>query len=248
MWLGTVLPTASVLFAQESKQEHLLFQAIRRGDTELLSVTLRAGTPPDVRAGDGTTPLMAAALYGNAEMVSALLDAGADPRAVNDAGVTALLWGAWDVVKVRRLLARGADPNARSALDNTPLMVAAGSPMGSGAVEQLLEAGADITLRNKQGRTALRFAAGGGDTRTVSLLLEKAKSMGQLPEIVRAAGPSLAIAASDGFSEIVKVLLRSATTEAGTCRLAVGRSSRTSRANSPTAAISGFRRRQRPGR
>ena len=207
VWLGTALPPATAVFAQESKQEHILFQAIRRGDTELLRGALRAGTPPDVRASDGTTPLMAAALHGSAEMVSALLDAGADPRAVSEAGVTALLWGAWDANKVRLLLERGADPNARSALGNTPLMVAAGSPTGSAAIEQLLAAKADITLRNKGGRTALRFAAGGGDVRTVRLLLEKAKSMGQLPEVVRAAGPSLAIAASDGFPDIVELLL-----------------------------------------
>jgi hypothetical protein len=122
VWLGTALPPATAVFAQESKQEHILFQAIRRGDTELLRGALRAGTPPDVRASDGTTPLMAAALHGSAEMVSALLDAGADPRAASEAGVTALLWGAWDANKVRLLLDRGADPNARSALGNTPLM------------------------------------------------------------------------------------------------------------------------------
>src|SRR6185436_2664962 len=55
--------------------------------------------------------------------------------------------------------------------------------------------------------TALRFAASGGDARTVRLLLDKAKSLGQLPEVVGAAGPSLAIAASDGFPEIVELLL-----------------------------------------
>ncbi len=78
--LGILLPPATAVFAQENKQEHILFQAIRRGDTELLRGALRAGTPPDIRASDGTTPLMAAALHGSAEMVSALLDAGADPR------------------------------------------------------------------------------------------------------------------------------------------------------------------------
>jgi ankyrin repeat protein len=205
--LGTALLSANAVFAQESRQEHILFQAIRRGDTQLLSGALRAGTPPDVRASDGTTPLMAAALHSSAEMVRLLLEAGADPRAVSEAGVTALLWGASDANKVSLLLQRNADPNARSALGNTPLMVAAGSPTGSAAVEQLLAAGADIMLRNKGGRTALRFAAGGGDVQTVRLLLEKADSTGQLPEVVRAAGPSLAIAASDGFPDIVELLL-----------------------------------------
>jgi ankyrin repeat protein len=207
VWLGAALLPNTAVFAQESTQEHILFQAIRRGDIELLSGALRAGTPPDIRASDGTTPLMAAALHGSAQMVSDLLDAGADPRAVSETGVTALLWGAWDANKVRLLLQRGADPNARSALGNTALMVAAGSPTGSAAVEQLLEAGADITLRNKGGRPALRFAAGSGDVQSVCLLLEKAKSLNQLPEVVSAAGPSLAIAASDGFPQIVELLL-----------------------------------------
>ena len=49
VWLGTALPLATAVFAQESKQEHILFQAIRRGDTELLRGALRAGTPPDDR-------------------------------------------------------------------------------------------------------------------------------------------------------------------------------------------------------
>src|SRR3954452_9555035 len=104
VWLGTALPPATAVFAQESKQEHILFQAIRRSDTELLRGALRAGTPPDVPPSDGTTPLMAAALHGNAEMVGALLDAGADPRATSEAGVPALLWGAWNAHKVWLLL------------------------------------------------------------------------------------------------------------------------------------------------
>src|SRR6266576_163923 len=44
VWLGIALPPATAVFAQESQQEHILFQAIRRGDMELLSGALRAGT------------------------------------------------------------------------------------------------------------------------------------------------------------------------------------------------------------
>ena len=206
VWLGTALPPATAVFAQESKQEHILFQAIRRGDTELLRGALRAGTPPDVRASDGTTPLMAAALHGSARWSAPCWTRGpirarpARPESPPCCGAPGMQTrsGCCSSVAPIRMLA---------ALGNTPLMVAAGSPTGSAAIEQLLAAKADITLRNKGGRTALRFAAGGGDVRTVRLLLEKAKSMGQLPEVVRAAGPSLAIAASDGFPDIVELLL-----------------------------------------
>ena len=203
VWLGMALRRPR-RFCEENKQEHILLQAIRRGDMELLRGALRAGTPADVRASDGTTPLMAAVLHGS-EMVGAVGCGGRSSRGQRGWSHRPAV-GRRDAEKVSLLLWRGADPNAR-VLGNTPLMVAAGSPTGSAAVEQLLAAKADITLRNKGGRTALRFAASGGDVRTVRLLLEKAKSMGQLPEVVGTAGPSLAIAAGEGFPEIVELLL-----------------------------------------
>ncbi len=193
--------------AQERASEHILFQAIRRGNSTLLKDILRRGTPPDVRAGDGTTALMVAALHGSAEMVELLLKHGADPRAVNERGVTALLWGARDAGKVRLLIGRGSDPNASSDLGNTPLMVAAASPSGASAVEQLLAQGADITPSNKGGRTALRFAASGGNLKTVRLLFAKARAQEKLEEVSRDAGPTVALAASNGFHEIVELLL-----------------------------------------
>ena len=93
------LPRVDVM-AQEHESEHVLIQAIRRGDTTLLKDILRRGTPPDVRSSDGTTPLMYAALHGSAEMVELLLKHRADPRTANEQGVTALLWGAQDAEKV----------------------------------------------------------------------------------------------------------------------------------------------------
>ena len=119
------LPAVGAI-GQERGSEHVLFQAVRRGDSALLKDLLRRGTPPDVRADDGSTPLMYAALHGSTEMVELLLERGADPRAANKLNVTALLWGAQHAEKVRLLIDRGADPNARSDLGNTPLMVAAG--------------------------------------------------------------------------------------------------------------------------
>ena len=210
--VGVVSPAAALLPAvdvigQERTAEHVFFQAVRRGDMTLLRNILRRGTPPDVRAGDGTTPLMVAALHGSTEMVELFLKHGADPRAANEIGVTALLWGAQDVDKVRPLVGHGADPNARSDLGNTPLMAAAGSPSGAAAAEHLLAYGADITPRNKGGRTALRFAVNAGDINTVRLLTAKARELEKLEEVIRAAGPTVAVAVNNGFHEIVKLLL-----------------------------------------
>lgn len=192
---------------QDGGREHVLFQAIRRGDAALLAGILRRGTPPDVRGAEGTTPLMEAALHGSAEMVERLLEHGANSRAENNQRVTALLWGAADEKKVRLLLDAGADVNARSSLGNTPLMAAAASPDAVAAVKLLIEHGADVTLRNKSGRTPLAFAAMGGDAGTVRLLLAEARQRKKLDEVVRAAGASVAVAAGHGYEEIVKLLL-----------------------------------------
>jgi ankyrin repeat protein len=200
------LPHVDVM-AQEPDSEHVLFQAIRRGDAALLRDILRRGTPPDVRADDGTTPLMDATLHGSVEMVELLLVSGADPLAANERGVTALLWGARDAAKVRLLIDKGASPNSRSALGNTPLIIAAGSPGGAAAVEELLAHGADITAINKRGRTALQAAAEGGDVQTVRLLLANARKLENLDEVISDAGPIVSIAASNGFHEIVSLLL-----------------------------------------
>jgi ankyrin repeat protein len=187
--------------------EHVLFQAIRRGDVTLLKDILRRGTPPDVRTTDGTTPLMAAALHGQSEMVDCLLRHGADPRARNHRGVTPLLWAAREPAKVRMLIDRGADANAASDLDNTPLMAAAGSPDAAPSVQILLEHGADPLRRNKSGRSALFFAAQSGNSKALRLLLDHARQNDKLDDLLRDAGPAVAIAANGGFLDIVQTLL-----------------------------------------
>ena len=52
----------------------------------------------------GSTPLMYAVLYGDADAVRLLLDNGADPNVRNEAGALALMWAADDLEKTRLLL------------------------------------------------------------------------------------------------------------------------------------------------
>ena len=203
---GGLLPVEPT-FAAEQSVQHVLFRAVRTGNLPLLEGILRRGTPPDLLAPDGSTPLMYAARTGSAAMVRLLLEHGADPQAANGRGATAILWGGpWDDV-VRLLLEHGADANSRSDLGNTPLMVAAAAPAAAAAVRLLLEAGADITAQNKAGRTAVRKACTGGNPETVRLLLDNARRESRLDEVLRAAGPSITIASGNGYSEIVQILL-----------------------------------------
>jgi ankyrin repeat protein len=124
----------------------------------------------------GSTPLMYAVLYGDADAVRLLLDNGADPNVRNEAGASALMWAADDLEKTRLLLRRGADVNARSDDGRTALAIAA-SRFGSLAVVRiLLDAGADPSVKSpsyKGPLTPLREAAEVGDEAVVRLLIER---------------------------------------------------------------------------
>jgi ankyrin repeat protein len=117
------------------------------------------------RGPGGSTPLMYAALYGDAKLVADMLKAGADPNIRNHAGASALTWAVDDVDKVRVLLDRGADINATSDFGRTPLMLASTQARSAPTVRLLLERGATVST------APLTAAAGRGDAAVVRLLL-----------------------------------------------------------------------------
>ena len=93
---------------------------------------------------EGNTPLHYASLYAGPATVRRLLAAGADPRAVNEAGATPLMWAVANMETLRILLEAGADPNARTADGHTALSIAAGRPGSAAIVKLLLDKGAKI--------------------------------------------------------------------------------------------------------
>ncbi len=99
----------------------------------------------NARGVGGTTPLMEAALYGDVELLRAMLDAGGDPNLQNYRAASALMWAVDDLAKVRLLLERGAKPNASSDFGATPLSLAAASKDSAPIVQLLLERGAEPT-------------------------------------------------------------------------------------------------------
>src|SRR3954469_11425876 len=120
-----------------------------------------------VYAGD-TALHMAAAAY-RAEMLGALITAGADVGARNrrgaqplhyavDGGPGAITWNPpAQAATVTALLAAGADPNAVDKNGTTPLHRAIRNRCAS-AVGALLAGGADVSRVNKSGSTALQLA------------------------------------------------------------------------------------------
>jgi ankyrin repeat protein len=192
----------------DGPREHGLLGAIRRGELELLTSQLREGTPSNLQTADGTTPLMYAALYGTPEMVTLLLDYGADPKVADKRGATALLFAVGDARKVEELLARGADVNARTSMGNTPLIAAAAYSDNLRVVKLLLDKGADLQSVNNNNVSALAAAVYASDAKSVKFFLDHGCKPKQVHSLFGAAeNPLLAIAAQMGDAEIVGMLL-----------------------------------------
>lgn len=117
-----------------------LWFAAAAGDIETVTLLLGKGADASLAAGDGTTPLMAASgiLHSGPEshidesrflaVARLLLDRGADPRASNAAGSTALHATAWAGFPTitRLLIERGAPLGAKTKQGYTALRVADG--------------------------------------------------------------------------------------------------------------------------
>lgn len=116
-------------------------------------------TRTEVRNASDESPLMLAALKGFLPLVKKLVANDAD---VNKPGWTPLHYAATGghVPVVQFLLDESAYIDAESPNGTTPLMMAAmyGSPE---AVKVLIQSGADLTLKNQQGLSALDFAIRG---------------------------------------------------------------------------------------
>jgi hypothetical protein len=106
-----------------------MMHVLRNGDRQEFRRVL-AANPKSMNAvgQSGWTPLMFAALYGDKDAVSLLLEQGANPNAQNDHGGTALMYAVDDLEKTRALVLRGANSNLRSGEGKTALQLAVGWP------------------------------------------------------------------------------------------------------------------------
>ena len=113
---------------------------------------------------------MQSAYAGTLEIMEALLEAGADVKARNRRGATALHWAISDPMKTKLLLLHGADVDARTVDGRTALHAATMQPSGARVVKLLLEVGADVDARTMTGNTPLFGAAAAGLDNTLLLL------------------------------------------------------------------------------
>src|SRR5271165_3361898 len=157
--LGTVLfVTAGIVLAgqtptpSETPSADAVFRAIRANQLDELKRLATAGGA-NVKDKLQTSPLHYAALYGNAASIKTLLEAGADPNALDNRGATPLVYAAYSFEKTKLLVDHGARVQVAAKNGVTPLDVAAVVHGNAPAVRYLLDHGAEIVRPDvKSGR------------------------------------------------------------------------------------------------
>lgn len=142
---------ASVNGAQGDGMTALHWVALKE-EVPIAKALLAAGADVTVTTRVGAiTPLFLASMNGDAAMIAALLDAGADPRAAKANGTTALMLaaasGRKDAVTV--LLDRGADINARESQNSQTAVMFAAAENRPEAITVLAARGADLDATSK---------------------------------------------------------------------------------------------------
>lgn len=186
-----------------------LAEAVRYGDTAMVSALIKAGADVNKANRYGLSPLAVAAQDGASGIVGLLLEHGADANVVDAAGEPVLLAASREgtLASVKLLLDRGAKLEATdAAFGQTALMVAVrGNHVD--LVDFLIKRGANVNARSKVGTPPkVHMPNEGGGSHGEGII-----RAGTPPQGSRAATPggwtALLYAARDGRTECARLLL-----------------------------------------
>jgi ankyrin repeat protein len=148
-----------------------LFDALLTEDLTLLTELLEAGCDVNAQDEEGRTALIQATLYNNVEVVQILIEHGANVNTQDFFnGYAALHLAArnYSLELLQLLLKHKAEVDIKDINGNTPLYLAVINANGKdGAIQRLLQNGADRNSTNNQGFSPLELAK----TMEISFLL-----------------------------------------------------------------------------
>lgn len=153
----------------------VLFEAVKGRQAGVVSAILKRVDNIDQTDGDGMTALMMAARDGTLPIVKLLLKAGANPLAADREGKTALHWTTWsgNALVGEALLDAGADINAQNREGQTPLMSMILARRSEAALRLIKREDIDISLTDRDGRTAMDLAAASSMPDVLSALMDR---------------------------------------------------------------------------
>ncbi|KAK5655319.1 hypothetical protein OQA88_5886 [Cercophora sp. LCS_1] len=193
-----------------------LEDVVSHRETRIVSLLLSAGMPPDRDpSGLGTTSALAgAAIVGDVEIATMLLDAGADvnrplsPSARFGGALAAAASDAKSSQVLELLIEHGADVNAQGGNNGSPLGEAAAAN-NIDALEMLIAQGADITMQFSTGGfgNALETAAHHDSTMCLRALLQQGADL-HYTSLNSVYGNALAAASNSGALECLSELIQ----------------------------------------
>lgn len=168
--------------ATDRKSRHVLNLAVRSGNLATVSLLIKHGAEVD-GAGPGLTPLGAAAVGENAEILDMLLRSRANVNQPSQQGTTPLMLAAASgrPNTVARLLKCGAQVDAVSTDGRTALMRAVdkyAQHPSLKVVELLMRAGANPKRADREGRTAVDLARQSGHDTLADAIERSAEDAG----------------------------------------------------------------------
>ncbi len=225
---GKIDLNRSLCLKKPNEQTLRFHRAAEQGKLQVAQMLLDNGVDVNARGLIGETVLHSAAGDGQSEMVTFLLSLIEEVDARDEEGCTPLYWAArkhqTEVAKL--LIEKGADPKAVATNGRTPLHGAlevapppsekekkstkkATEPTESREdceiASLLLESGADVNSRDKDGSTSLHAAASCGNLEMARLLLTQPKI--KVEQKNKAGQTPLHLAAEHGSKEMIKALL-----------------------------------------
>ena len=166
------LPAWGAAFKNQKITEQQFLDFCRDGTVQEVRKALKEGANANAKNNIDETALKLAAMNNSADVVNALLSAGAEINVKDSKNKTELMYAAdynQDVEVIKALLKAGADVNAKDTYNRTALMFAAKSNTAE-VINTLIEAGAD-DVADSNGKTALIYAAQYNEPEAVEALI-----------------------------------------------------------------------------